>query len=127
MIDLAKITTPFGLLDKETQEALRDCGSEIEYFNGNYWVSIESISYIVGEYVFRAKPEPVKPIVIPWDAIADKWQYAAADEGGEIWLYADEPRINACDWGDTTGQCIDNILKIDRGNIPWDQSLQARP
>ena len=126
MTDLTKITTPFGLLDQETQEALQTYDGDLEFFDGDCW-GVMRASAFPKDLTFRAKPEPVKPMVIPWEVIADKWQYATADEGGEIWLYADEPRINDCDWGDTTGQRIDNILKIDRGTVPWDQSLQKRP
>jgi hypothetical protein len=50
-MDLTKIEKPFGLLDKATQQALKDHGGPIEVYSGNghwklysrhYWVSLST-------------------------------------------------------------------------------------
>ena len=61
MTDLTKITTPFGLLDKATQEALRYHweGGMIEYYSSNGWKGICNLCWLPNT-VYRAKPEPVR-------------------------------------------------------------------
>jgi hypothetical protein len=64
MTDLTKITTPFGLLDAQTQQALRDhlaAGGEVEVFN-NGWHKVVGADFYFGSPVtYRAKPKP-KPL-----------------------------------------------------------------
>jgi len=63
MTDLTKITTPFGLLDAETQEALRhhrNSGGELEVYN-NGWREIVGADFYFGSLVtYRAKPKPLE-------------------------------------------------------------------
>ena len=61
MTDLTKITTPFGLLDKATQEALRYHweGGMVEYYSSNGWKGIYNLCWLPNT-VYRAKPEPVR-------------------------------------------------------------------
>ena len=63
MMDLTKITTPFGLLDAETQEALKAHGGPYEYFNGSQWMASNSVSLndIDTGLAYRVKPLPPKP------------------------------------------------------------------
>ena len=61
MTDLTKITTPFGLLDKDTQDALKaafettDC---IEVYTPAGWKS--PTPQWNANVTYRAKPEPVR-------------------------------------------------------------------
>lgn len=56
--DLTKITTPFGLLDEQTQEALRAHGGPYEWWQG-IWEDIEPMW---GKAItYRVKPQPPKP------------------------------------------------------------------
>ena len=61
MTDLTKITEPFGLLDKATQEALRYHweGGMVEYYSSNGWKGIYNLCWLPNT-VYRAKPEPVR-------------------------------------------------------------------
>ena len=59
-MDLTNITTPFGLLDAETQRALQEHGGPWEFFNGATWSNIENPN-LVAAYVYRVKPQPPKP------------------------------------------------------------------
>lgn len=58
-IDLTQITTPFGLLDEETQKALKAHEGEIEYYDvGGHWlVPVCGPDWVVS-LTYRAKPEP---------------------------------------------------------------------
>lgn len=59
--DLTKITTPFGLLDKETQEALRAHGGPYEWLNwGGSWEETDPPHWSLC-YAYRVKPQPPKP------------------------------------------------------------------
>lgn len=58
--DLTKITTPFGLLDAETQEALRAHGGPYERFIGSgEWR--EEYAQWISTHTYRVKPQPPKP------------------------------------------------------------------
>jgi hypothetical protein len=59
MTDLTKITTPFGLLDAKTQQALRDhlaAGGELEVYN-NGWRNItdDQLADLVSFFIQRIR------------------------------------------------------------------------
>lgn len=63
MTDLTAITTPFGLLDRETQEALKAHGGPHQVWDPTYvhqWFIIDEPSW-VERLVYRVKPAPPKP------------------------------------------------------------------
>ena len=61
MTDLTKITTPFGLLDKETQAALKAHGGPYEAFQGSgLWAKINDPLW-AQVTAYRVKPAPLKP------------------------------------------------------------------
>ena len=60
MIDLTRITTPFGLLDAETQVALRAHGGPYDVWGINGWIQTEWPSF-AGLSVYRVRPAPPKP------------------------------------------------------------------
>ena len=61
MTDLTKITTPFGLLDEGTKEALRAHGGPYEWLNwGGEWEETAPPSWSAC-YAYRVKPQPPKP------------------------------------------------------------------
>lgn len=55
--DLTAITTPFGLLDAATQEALRSHGGPYQHFDGKKW-SDELEDEPCGSRAYRVKPKP---------------------------------------------------------------------
>ena len=71
MIDLTKITTPFGLLDAQTQQALRDhfaAGGEVEVFNNGWHEAVGTDFLNLGSPVtYRAKPKPLELWVNEYD------------------------------------------------------------
>lgn len=73
IIDLTAITTPFGLLPADVQQALRDHGGPYHAFklnNGYEWVDVASIA--VGALAYRVRPLPPEPkveeVVLYWYA-----------------------------------------------------------
>lgn len=63
-IDLTAITTPFGLLDKATQEALRAHGGPVEQYTSCGWRPhvMHKVSYHPS-VVYRVKPSPKRETV----------------------------------------------------------------
>ena len=59
MTDLAKITTPFGLLDEKTREALKAHGGPYEFWAGSEW--LEAKPNWCPEFAYRVRPEPPAP------------------------------------------------------------------
>lgn len=60
MTDLTKITTPFGLLDEDTQKALRECGGPWECYHTNGWEDLVDPNWFPN-VAYRQKPQPPKP------------------------------------------------------------------
>jgi hypothetical protein len=127
MIDLTKITTPFGLLDKETQSALREYDGTIEWFNGSIWVC-NGHTFFYNSSTYRAKP-----LKLPeWPAgLLPKWRWMAMDESGRVVVYERRPIVDAymCMWVKgglcTNVSCLFEALNFD--GIPWRESLIQRP
>ncbi|UNY40293.1 hypothetical protein KLEP181_gp59 [Paracoccus phage vB_PmaP_KLEP18-1] len=83
-IDLTAITTPFGLLDAATQEALRAHGGPYEYFYMGEWYETDTIDDRDTHWVHRVKPAPKRETVV-----FDGWIW---NDDGRIWLVeADTP------------------------------------
>lgn len=62
MTDLTKITTPFGLLDEATQNALLAHGGPYEVWShGARWVETAVPPKDADAFVWRVKPQPPKP------------------------------------------------------------------
>lgn len=85
--DLTKITTPFGLLDAETQEALRAHGGPYQTWYGDEIGWHDHKPSWGGAYAYRVKPQPPKPrewwIVGDCEAW-DTYEDAVAATGGLI-------------------------------------------
>lgn len=87
MADLTAITTPFGLLDRETQEALKAHGGPYERFTalGN-WVDLDLPEWVPG-HAYRVKTAPPKPRE-RWLRIGPNGEFitcAAGDRGAALW------------------------------------------
>jgi hypothetical protein len=68
-VDLTKITTPFGLLDTETQEALKAHGGPYESYDLSWvWRAVGEPSW-QKHLAYRVKPAPPKP--------RECWSYGA--------------------------------------------------
>jgi hypothetical protein len=60
MTDLTKIEKPFGLLDAETQEALRAHGGPYEMYGYDGW-TYNGMPAWSPNTTYRVKPQPPKP------------------------------------------------------------------
>ena len=68
-LDLTAITTPFGLLDAKTQEALKAHGGPWEYYDfGAEWEASTDPAWL-DRATYRVKPAPPKP--------RERWAYGA--------------------------------------------------
>ena len=125
MTDLTKITTPFGLLDEETQEALRNCDGPWEVFWETQWRLIQKPNWS-SAFAYRQTPLPTTYPKIPWEHVDEKWQFWARDESGDGWLYADKPKCDCIMWDAHVARESD-VLKLDPGTCDWRDSLVERP
>lgn len=64
MTDLTDLKTPFGLLDRETQEALKAERPNIEMFSGTEWSPVLRDWPLAEALAYRVKPAPPKPRTI---------------------------------------------------------------
>jgi hypothetical protein len=124
MIDLTKIEKPFGLLDKETQSALRGYKGTIEVYGSKGWVSADCPSFFP-RCAYRAKP-----LTLPeWPTgLRPEWKWIAMDECGRIFAYQDKPERLWNVWGED-GKCIriEQLIDISFDGIPWREAIIQRP
>ena len=59
--DLTDLKTPFGLLDRKTQEALKAHGGPYELWRGSLWGDVDPHDDFDSWYSYRVKPAPPKP------------------------------------------------------------------
>lgn len=127
MTDLTKLTTPFGLLDPETQEALRKYDGIMEIYTGSGWLTCGR-SLLVRAETYRARPAPLVPDTIDWSHVAPEWKWMARDEDGEAYLYKTEPEVISSGFyavGDMATAW--DYASCRRGTVAWQDSLVERP
>jgi hypothetical protein len=59
--DLTEVNVPFGLLDAETQAALKAHGGPYQLWEGTHWATRSDKPVFDGWYTYRVKPQPPKP------------------------------------------------------------------
>jgi len=129
MTDLTNITTPFGLLDPETAEALKAHGGPYERLNlFGKWEKMSSPYWFEGIAYRVAKPKPTPLIVHDWDALTDDIVAVARDEDGSVWLYDAKPYFEDQRWvgGSASAQWISTKI-IDPGTCDWRKAIAIRP
>jgi hypothetical protein len=93
MTDLTKITTPFGLLDKETQEALVAAPLvTVQFWDGPYGWKDHDNSEFFSRNVYRVKPQPRKARVLGWASL-----HSDGNLSGLYWCREDA-RKDAARW-----------------------------
>lgn len=127
MTDLTKLTTPFGLLDPETQEALKAHGGPYEFFDGSDWQSTSRCDD-TPTLAHRVKPQPLTKPSIDWSHVAPEYKWLARDESGYVFLYPEQPfaynGIWKCD-GRFGGYRM--FASCTPGTCDWRDSLVERP
>ena len=127
MMDLTKIDQPFGSLDIETKLALHRAHYEgkvieakIHIIDPDRWIVTDNPSWLP-RCRYRVRPEPLRDISLPWEAIDGRWQWTARDESGNVWIYDERPDIG------TALEITGLFANFDPGNKPWIESLIRRP
>lgn len=127
MTNLTKITTPFGLLEEETQEALKAHGGPWEYYDGHSWSTrIEPL--FARSCVYRVKPQPMTKPSIDWLHVAPQYKWLARDRNGSTWLFIEKPKITSKLWV-AGGPCrnADCFASYTPGTCDWRNSLVEMP
>lgn len=87
MTELTALTTPFGLLDRKTQEALKAHGGPTDVWTSFGWQENSNPGWFDPVLTYRVKPAPPKP---------REWYVSG---GNCLWdTYAEA--YNACDRGE---------------------------
>lgn len=130
MEDLTKIERPFGLLDPETQQALKNWPHGLEYFDGYRWFSRSFRGHGL-HLTYRAIPASktkTKPS-LDWSHAAPEYKWIARDSDGEGYLYDRKPPKDGRGWWVADGKvCEASVFaSYDQGTCDWDESLVCRP
>lgn len=127
-VDLTKIDRPFGLLDPETQEALRKWEHGVECFNATS-VWCEPINMVFFAHcTYRARPAPLVPDTIDWSHVAPEWKWMARDEDGLVYFYTGKPNMGAYNWDSISEwEYCTAFASYRRGTVAWQDSLVQRP
>lgn len=129
MQDLTKIQVPFGLLDKETQDALRAWAGQLEAYVGGVWSGCPGGNQIDPDFAYRARPAPAIPDQIDWSHVAPEWKFMARGPNDVAWFYAKEPVIPFCSegWSGYPYTLAKHFASYKRGTVAWQDSLVIRP
>lgn len=128
MTDLTKITTPFGLLDPETQEALKAHGGPYEYYSLQGWFPASFAISLSPHLVFRVKPQPLTKPSIDWSHVAPEYKWLARDESGDAYVYSGQPCAHDGIWKYVGKyRMADPFASYTPGTCDWKDSLVERP
>jgi hypothetical protein len=130
-MDLFSITTPFGLLPPETQQALREWKGPVQFYSTRgEWLTTAGKPYFDFHMAYRAKPLPLTKPSINWDHVSKEWNWLARDQNESMWLFTQKPYIGEYCWKAKAG---DNYIKtymfssVISGTCDWKDSLVERP
>lgn len=140
MIDLTEITIPFGQLDAETQERLREherLGGVIlegRHYDGyDYFARISDDFDPANGIVYRAKSNDI-PASVDWSHIHTDYKHIRENISGEQKMFTETPVCERGFWrgkGDVYigyNRCGGNLFaSFRRGNMPWQDVILDRP
>jgi hypothetical protein len=125
--DIFNITTPFGLLDEETQKALKGWKGKWSRYYADGWLETCNPGW-VDQTVYKAIPLPATKPSINWDHVSEEWQWLARDSGDVTYLFQERPTLDVSS-GEWFGfplsyMCLSSFSPGDCG---WKDSLVQRP
>ena len=133
-MDLTKINQPFGTLDIETKLALHRAFYEGKVIEGlspsnNKWHVVQAPAWFYNHITYRLRPDPLRDISLPWAALDARWQHAARDENGAVFVYLECPDLGGNAWVTASSylEVTGLFANFDPGNKPWRESLIRRP
>lgn len=88
-----------------------------------------SWDWSLNDYRIAPKPEPTKD-TIPWDAIDERFRWAARDANSTIAAFECAPKPDRDYWSVSAGNFViltGNFVGTTPGTIDWRESLQQRP
>jgi hypothetical protein len=129
--DIFNITTPFGLLDEETQKALKEWQGKWSRYYADGWLETCNPGW-VDQTVYKAIPLPATKPSINWDHVSKKWQWLAKDENGRTYLHDNKPSLSRAllSWHtkDYNAQLnATHFSSFSPGDCDWKDSLVQRP
>lgn len=80
--------------------------------------------WVTFDGIYRTRP---RQLMIPWEHIKPEYKWAAMDDSGAVWVYAEKPYANDSAWGSCDGLETIDALNINTTGIDWRESLTARP
>jgi len=93
---------------------------------GRIWLDTDD-RHLCIDVAYRLIPK-YTPITVDWSVLDDDIQWIAADENGGIFGYAVRPIKYDTYWFCVDYHRLAGVIKsLNRGDIPWDQSLIKRP
>jgi hypothetical protein len=91
------------------------------------FVGVDKPAFLL-DRVYRLNPAPSTPLNLPWEWIADHYQWAVMDEDHRVYVLVNKPRVVGKCWSKSGSNFYLNmILKIDTTGIDWRTSLTKRP
>lgn len=128
MEDLTKIDRPFGLLDPETQKALKNWPHGLEYFDGYRWFPRLFRDHGL-HWTYRAIPAPKTKPSADWSHAAPECIWLARDRDGEGYFYDQKPSRGEGGWWSSDGKFrkASVLASYDPGTCDWTESLVCRP
>lgn len=128
-MDLFSITTPFGLLPSETQQALKEWKGEHEFYSSKgVWSVTFGKPYFDTHIAYRAKPLPLTKPSINWDHVAPEWKWLATNESGNSFLFKEKPSVSVFYWYHVDGCALAlTFSSFAPGTCDWKDSLVERP
>jgi hypothetical protein len=110
MTDLTDLKTPFGLLDRETQEALKAHGGPLQFLNlHGKWQTSDVMDWYANS-TYRVRPAPPKPRewwLVEWGD-ADGGRSALKDTEDEA--QHDAKSLQSCGWAQVSISHVREVL-----------------
>lgn len=122
MVDLSNNNTPLKDLPKDAQIAILEAylaQTLIRLCRGYEYKALS----LRPQEIYRI---PAQPPVYPWEHIADYIEWIAIDEDGAIWGFVEDVDQGQTCWISDGNSYLLHI-KIERGTVPWTETLQRRP
>lgn len=118
----------YALLTAEEQAELLANKDNLEHYCWvkKQWTPRERVDIdFYDSVVYRIAAQP---LIVPWSAIDDQWNWAAANFDGKVWLYSDRPALEKLSWVASKGAsyAANGVIVFTRGARPWDDSLVGR-